>query len=117
MNVLQPNKKTAIITLLTNGISQREIVRKVRVDRKTVRKYARMADKSNETQTATVNPPKSPGVATGFGGIGIRGRKDTGPRSFSLRRASLLDRRTGAPGTQGRTNVLRDVLQNINQIH
>lgn len=64
MNVLQPNKKTAIITLLTNGISQREIGRKVRVDRKTVRKYARMVDKSNETQTATVNPPKSPGVAT-----------------------------------------------------
>ena len=65
MNVLQPNKKTAIITLLTNGVSQREIGRKVRVDRKTVRKYARMADNHNETQTATVDISKSPGVATG----------------------------------------------------
>jgi transposase len=65
MNVLQPNKKAAIITLLTNGISQREIGRKVRVDRKTVRKYARMADNHNETQTAAVDISKSPGVATG----------------------------------------------------
>ncbi len=37
MNVLQPNKKTSIITLLTNGVSQREIGRKVRVDRKTLK--------------------------------------------------------------------------------
>jgi len=44
MNVLQPSKKAAIITLLTNGISQREIERKVRVDRKTIRKYARMVE-------------------------------------------------------------------------
>ncbi|MDD4464568.1 MAG: IS21 family transposase [Smithellaceae bacterium] len=66
MNVLQPNKKTAIITLLTNGISQREIGRKVRVDRKTVRKYARMADHYNKTQTTAADLSKSPGVATGF---------------------------------------------------
>jgi len=44
MNVLQPNKKTAIITLLANGVSQREIKRKVRVDRKTIRKYARITE-------------------------------------------------------------------------
>lgn len=31
MNVLHPNKKAAIITLLTNGVSQRGIERKVRV--------------------------------------------------------------------------------------
>ena len=66
MNVLQPNKKAAIITLLTNGISQREIGRKVRVDRKTVRKYARMADKNKETEAAAVEISKSPGVATGL---------------------------------------------------
>jgi len=65
MNVLQPIKKTAIITLLTNGISQREIGRKVRVDRKTIRKYARMADKGNEPQTTSADLSKSPGVATG----------------------------------------------------
>ena len=72
MNVLQPNKKAAIITLLTNGVSQREIGRKVRVDRKTVRKYARMADNHKATQTAVVDISKSPTPATGSGGVGIR---------------------------------------------
>ena len=65
MNVLQPNKKTTIITLLTNGISHREIARKARVDRKTIRKYARMADNHNDTQT-TADLSKSPTPATGF---------------------------------------------------
>ncbi len=65
MNVLQPNKKAAIITLLGNGISQREIKRKVRVDRKTIRKYARMADNNKEIETTAVTLSKSPGVATG----------------------------------------------------
>jgi transposase len=40
MNVLKPDKKSTIITLLNNGISQREISRKTSIDRKTVRKYA-----------------------------------------------------------------------------
>jgi transposase len=62
MNVLQPNKKTAIITLLTNGVSQREIERKVRVDRKTIRKYARITE-GNVPVTGSLS--KSPGVATG----------------------------------------------------
>jgi transposase len=62
MNVLQPNKKTAIITLLTNGVSQREIGRKVRVDRKTIRKYARITEGN---VPVTVSLSKSSGVATG----------------------------------------------------
>jgi transposase len=61
MNVLQPNKKAAIITLLTNGVSQREIGRKVRVDRKTIRKYARITE-GNIPITGSMS--KSPGVAT-----------------------------------------------------
>ena len=40
MNALKPDKKSTIITLLNNGISQREISRKTSIDRKTVRKYA-----------------------------------------------------------------------------
>jgi len=67
MNVLHPNKKASIITLLNNGISQREIGRKVRVDRKTVRKYARMANKNHEADEASIETSKSPGVATGSG--------------------------------------------------
>lgn len=64
MNVLQPNKKAAIITLLTNGISQREIGRKVRVDRKTIRKYARMVESN---KAIGEDNSKSPKVATDSG--------------------------------------------------
>ena len=85
MNVLQPNKKTAIITLLANGVSQREIKRKVRVDRKTIRKYARITE-SNVPVTGSLSKSsgvatgseashrsKSPTPATGFEGVGSRG--------------------------------------------
>lgn len=41
MNVLKPNQKSAIITLLQNSVSQHEIQRKTGIDRKTIRKYAR----------------------------------------------------------------------------
>ena len=64
MNVLQPDKKAAIITLLTNGISQREIERKVRVDRKTIRKYARMVESN---KAIGEDNSKSPKVATDSG--------------------------------------------------
>lgn len=40
MNVLKPDKKAAIITLLKNGISQREIHKKTKIHRETIRKYA-----------------------------------------------------------------------------
>ncbi len=40
MNVLKPDKKSTIITLLNNGISQREINRKTKIHRTTIRKYA-----------------------------------------------------------------------------
>ena len=54
MNVLKPNKKTTIQTLLARGASQREIARITGIDRKTIRKYQ-----------AAVEPANSPGVATG----------------------------------------------------
>ncbi len=51
MNVLKPNVRITVQTLLKNGTSQREIERVTGVDRKTIRRYAREAN--------------SPGVATG----------------------------------------------------
>jgi len=69
MNVLHQNKKASIITLLSNGVSQREIEKKVHVDRKTIRKYARLIEKNKETEAAAVETSKSPGVATGSGEI------------------------------------------------
>ena len=52
MNVLKPNLRISIQTLLQTGKAQREIARVIGVDRKTVRRIAEEA--------------KSPGVATGF---------------------------------------------------
>ncbi|HYA13457.1 MAG TPA: IS21 family transposase [Syntrophales bacterium] len=43
MNVLNSAKKATLITLLENEISQREISRKTKIDRKTIRKYGRQA--------------------------------------------------------------------------
>jgi transposase len=55
LNVLKPNKKTTIQTLLARGAGQREIARITGIDRKTIRKY----------QLAAMAPANSPGVATG----------------------------------------------------
>ena len=44
VNVLSQDKKSTVITLLKNGISQREINRKTNIDRKTIRKYAEEND-------------------------------------------------------------------------
>jgi len=41
MNVLKPDKKSTIITLLKNGVGQREVHRMTNIDRKTIRKYAK----------------------------------------------------------------------------
>ncbi len=40
MNVLKSEMINTIITLLNNGVSQREIFRRTGVDRKTIRKYS-----------------------------------------------------------------------------
>ena len=44
MNVLKPSLQITIKTLLDKEISQREIYRKTRIDRKTIRRYARSYD-------------------------------------------------------------------------
>ena len=56
MNVLKPNQRATVYTLLERGNTQREIARITGIDRKTVRTYQRRweAERSN-----------SPGVATG----------------------------------------------------
>ena len=54
MNVLKPELLLAIQTLLNRGATQREIERFTGVDRKTIRRYQRLAN--------------SPGVATGSEG-------------------------------------------------
>jgi hypothetical protein len=46
MNVLKPALQMTIKTLLSKEISQREIERKTGIDRKTIRRYARLCDLS-----------------------------------------------------------------------
>lgn len=64
MNVLKPHLRTTVETLLEAGTSQREIARRLGVDRKTIRRYAR-AGKSPTPATGSEgeewqNPPPWP---------------------------------------------------------
>ncbi len=65
MNVLKPDKKATIITLLTNGISQHEISRKAGIDRKTIRRYGRLHNLSPAKDRVASKSPSGEGVATG----------------------------------------------------
>jgi len=82
MNVLKPEMKATLVTLLKNDISQREISRKVGIDRKTIRKYGQQLDiipspeKSDYSPCADLvatgqdkdpiqNPPPRPPVISG----------------------------------------------------
>jgi transposase len=63
MNVLKPHLQTTIKTLLDRGVGQREIERKIGVDRKTIRRYERIHDLVDLEGN---DPSKSPTPATGF---------------------------------------------------
>ena len=65
MNVLKPDKKSTIITLLNNGISQREISRKTKIHRRTVRKYANESDLFPASSDLDSKYSTEGGVATG----------------------------------------------------
>ena len=66
MNVLKPNQKSTVVTLLHNGVSQREIGRKTGIDRKTIRKLAQAMGAA-----ADGAPANSP-MATGSAGVAIQ---------------------------------------------
>jgi len=65
MNVLKPNLQATIKTLLTKDLSQREINRKIGIDRKTIRRYGRLYDLLQPQGTEDSKSPTPPGVATG----------------------------------------------------
>jgi len=65
MNVLKPSLQTTIKTLLGKEISQREIERKTGIDRKTIRRYARLCDPQATEGADESKPPTSLEVATG----------------------------------------------------
>jgi transposase-like protein len=63
VNVLKPNQRATVYTLLERGSTQREIARITGIDRKTVRSYQRRWQ---------AEPSNSPGVATGSDGVAIQ---------------------------------------------
>jgi len=65
MNVLKPDKKSTIITLLCNGVSQREISRKTNINRRTIRKYAIESGFSLASEILDSKYPTEGEVATG----------------------------------------------------
>ena len=65
MNVLKPDLRATVKTLLEKGISQREINRKTGINRRTIRRYGRLYDQVVCEDTAHSNYPTSEGMATG----------------------------------------------------
>ena len=66
MNVLKPEKRVTMVTLLKKNISQHEISRKVGIDRKTIRKYFRQNDLGSLPENGNFLPIADV-VATGQG--------------------------------------------------
>jgi transposase len=66
VNVLKPHLRSTIETLLRRGVSQREIELRTGVDRKTIRRYAALANSStpatgSESLESQTPPPRPPG--------------------------------------------------------
>ena len=81
MNVLKPDKKSTIMTLLKNDVGQREINRKTNIDRKTIRKYAKESGFLSEVSDKIEN---SPPPATGKQPIQGRKTDDSAPCQISM---------------------------------
>lgn len=69
MNVLKPSKLIAVQTLLERGATQREIERFTGVDRKTIRRYQRLANSpgmatGGEAASGQIPPPRPPAPGT-----------------------------------------------------
>jgi len=62
VNVLKKDKKTTVITLLSSGITQREISRKIGVDRKTIRRIGRESAGNSKSPTCPPNRGESSAV-------------------------------------------------------
>ncbi len=72
MNVLKPSLQTTIKTLLSKDIGQREIERKTGIDRKTIRRYARLFCLNPTEDSEDSKSPTHPEAATGSDYSGIQ---------------------------------------------
>ncbi len=69
MNVLKPDLQATIKTLLSKGVSQREIERKTGIDRKTIRRYAQSFNLAPSQEVEHSKSPTEEEVATGSGAL------------------------------------------------
>lgn len=65
MNVLKPSLQTTIKTLLSKGISHREVQRKTGINRRTIRRYAQTCDLGAADESDNSKYATCPDVATG----------------------------------------------------
>ena len=72
MNVLKPGLQATIKTLLSKGVSQREIERKTGIDRKTIRRYAESFNLAAPQEGEDSKSPTGQYVATGSGEPGAQ---------------------------------------------
>ena len=72
MNVLKPDLRVTIKTLLDKGMSQREIERKTGIDRKTIRRYAQSPDLVATQETEHTKSPTEQDMATGEGASSVQ---------------------------------------------
>ena len=89
MNVLKPHLKSTVFTLISQGISQREIHRLTGIDRKTIRFYAKSVPADVAGDDSNSSTP-----ATGF--FRGKGAAGTDPRPLRLRTPPGMDRGAGA---------------------
>ena len=88
MNVLKPNQRATVLTLLERNTPQREIARITGIDRKTVRSYRQrwLADTAN-----------SPAVATGSEALAPQ-TPPTWPPAFAVGAGKLISASVMATG-------------------
>ena len=63
MNVLTPQQRSTVVTLLQNNVSQHEISRKTGIDRKTIRKFAQARFAAASSASNSPMATGSPGLA------------------------------------------------------
>ena len=105
MNVLKPQLRTTIQTLIERGATQREIERITGVDRKTIRSYARALANSpgvatgSERQAGQIPPPRPPSPSDAAITI-PRPTEQRKPRRPASRTAPGSRRRSGWAATR-----------------
>lgn len=81
MNVLKPSLQTTIKILLSKGLSHREIKRKTGINRRTIRRYARICDSGMGSGPADSKYPTLQEVATGSSSLVIQNTPPWPPAS------------------------------------